>query len=101
MPAYVATMVWFPAGNVEIVRVATPEDSAAVPITCGPSRKVTVPVGEAVAFVAFTLAVRLSAEPRWTVFDDAVSVVEVLTTTALTVTVTEPEAEGLKPLDPA
>jgi len=35
------------------------------------------------------------------VFDDAVSVVEVLTTTALTVTVTEPEAEGLKPLDPA
>lgn len=100
VPEYVATIVWFPAGKVEIVRVAMLEERAAVPITCGPSRKVTVPVGEDAAFVAFTLAVRVSAEPRGTVFDDAVSVVEVLETTALTVTVTAPEAEGLKPLDP-
>jgi hypothetical protein len=72
-------MVWLPAGNVELVRVAMPPERVPVPITVDPSKKVTAPVGKAVPVVPFTLAVSVSAEPLWTLFDDAVSTVLVLT----------------------
>lgn len=72
-------MVWLPVGNVEMSSVPMPVERVPVPITFEPSRKVTVPVGEAVPLAAFTLAIRVSAEPFETVLDDAVSAVVVPT----------------------
>ena len=77
-------MVWFPVGKMELVSVAMPLESVAVPITFEPSRKVTVPVGRAVPVAPFTEAVRVSGAPLATVLDDAVSAVVVLTMSELT-----------------
>lgn len=77
-------MVWLPVGNVEMTSVPMPLESVPVPISFEPSRKVTVPVGKAVPLAAFTLAIRVSAEPFGTVLDDAVSVTVVPTIRELT-----------------
>lgn len=100
VPVKLAFTEAFPAGRLDIVRVALPPDNAAVPIFVEPLKKFTEPVGAVVPLVCFTTAVKVTGEFSVTFADDAASVVEVLTTATFTVTVTGLEEDGLKSLDP-
>jgi hypothetical protein len=101
VPAKDAFTVTDPAGSVEVVIVALPPDSTAVPIFVEPLKKLTDPVGVAVPLVCFTTALNVTGEFSVMLADDAASVVEVPTTAAFTVMVTALDAEALNPFDPA
>lgn len=72
-------MVWLPTLRLEVVKVATPPPSGAVPIGLPPSTKVTVPVGvPGAGGTADTVAVKVTAGVTKDGFADDVTVVTVL-----------------------
>jgi hypothetical protein len=54
-------IVWFPADNAEVEKVALPETSVLLPMKTPPSRNVTVPVGvPGAGATALTVAVNVT-----------------------------------------
>src|ERR1700679_1560115 len=65
-------MLWEPAANDVVVKVATPDAlSVPVPNEVVPSRKVTLPVGAAVPVVPVVVEVKVTLAPGGTLADDA------------------------------
>ena len=60
-PAYVAVTEFEPAGSVELVKVAVPEDRVAVPSVVEPRENVTLPVGLLDPLTAVTVAEKVTA----------------------------------------
>ena len=78
-PLYTAVMLCFPTANVDVVKVALPEEfKVPAPIDVAPSRNVTVPVGvPELGEVATTVAVNVTGVKASVGFAEEASVVEV------------------------
>src|SRR3984893_12684252 len=74
-PLYCAVSEWLPTASEEIVKVAVPAASVAVPICVPPSNQLTVPVGE----TPVTITVNFAGCPKLDGFCDDDSVVVVPT----------------------
>lgn len=102
-PAYEAVTSSLPTGRADVVKLAAPATSWAVPRTAPPFVKVTVPPGRVVPLAGLTVAMIVTGVPCATVAAETVRDVVVLTEDgggALTVTVTTLELDALKATAP-
>jgi hypothetical protein len=75
-PSYAAVIEWLPAARLEVVKLALPSVSAAVPSVVAPSLNVTVPAAAPPDEV--TMATKVTGWPTLVGFADDVNVVAVL-----------------------
>jgi hypothetical protein len=93
-PPYDTVMVWLPAASDDVVKLAVPPASVALPMETPPSLNVTVPVGVLELTVGVTVAVKVTAWPNTDGFTELVTVVVVAS--RLTVWVIAAEVLALK-----
>jgi hypothetical protein len=86
-----------PMGRVDVMSVAVPSDSEAVPRRVEPLLKLTVPVGAVVPDAGRTVAVSVTASPCVACVGDAARVVVVANgAVGVTVTITGAEVDASK-----
>jgi hypothetical protein len=91
--------VWFPTASEEVVKVALPPESVAVPSVTAPSTKLTVPVGvPELGDAADTVAMKVTDWPNTVGFNVDDTVAELLA--VLTVCVMAAEVPLVKLLSP-